>query len=360
MYKVFKFIVAIAGFICGVMLINWILSFASVQENFVDEGDVVSGFNSTPESYTVIEEEKSLNENVSSEGGTDDADKDSEIISLAIVGDVSFVGLTGEYMLESGATPFQFVWEEFDNYDLVIANLETNISEPGIGSPQPGKNYTFNSPLESLDRMKGNLDVVSLANNHTNDYGGKALLREIELLKENGIVSFGAGGSIEEAFEIKIVTIKGMRIGFLGVNSIENYYQDVSTARAGSAYFDENLIQQSISKHSGDFDFLIVMPHWGVEHQDVANNWQRQWARRFVDMGADLIVGSHPHVVQDEEIINGVPVYYSLGNFIFSGFGWNPKAIRSYILRIDIKDGKIINRSKTNVELTYHGFPKII
>ncbi|BCX13751.1 MAG: capsular polysaccharide biosynthesis protein [Candidatus Dojkabacteria bacterium] len=338
------------GFVGGYVGINFLNSNTS-QVNLENQDLNVVSFEKIE---TLKNKEETSNQNVNLPQPED------QTVRLAIVGDISFVGLTGEYMLESGATPFQFVWEEFDKYDLVIGNLETNISEPGIGSPQPGKNYTFNSPIESLDKMKGNLDVVSLANNHTNDYGSQALLRQIELLNENGIVSFGAGKDIDEAFEIKIVEVKGLRIGFMGVNSIEGYYQDVRSGRAGSAYFDENLIKSSIEKYKDRYDFLIVMPHWGVEHQEVANSWQRSWARKFVEWGADLIVGAHPHVVQDEEVIDGVPVYYSLGNFIFSGFGWNPKAIESFILGIEIKDGKIVNTSKTNVKLTYHGFPEII
>lgn len=278
--------------------------------------------------------------------------------TVAFVGDISFAGLTGEFMLETGATPFQFTGELLQQKDLVIGNLETNISEPGVGAPQPGKPFTFNSPLVSIDKMQGNLDAVSLANNHTNDYGPVALMNQIQLLDDAGIAHFGAGQTVEEAFSVTYISSEHHTFALFGVNGIEGFYQDVTNSRAGSAYFDEGRLRSAIEQAESQADFTIVMPHWGVEHQLIANSFQRMWAERFVSWGADIIIGAHPHVIQNVEYINGVPVYYSLGNFIFSGFSWSEAATQSYILVVTFEEDSIILEETVPIELTYQGFPK--
>jgi hypothetical protein len=281
--------------------------------------------------------------------------------TIVLTGDVSFVGLTAEVIENDGADPFQFIRDNLRKYDVKILNLETNISTPGVGSPQTGKAFTFNSPLKSLDILRKNkIDAVSLANNHTNDYGSRALSEMFELLNEKKIVYFGAGNNIDEAFQPKYLEYNGTKIGLVGVNEIETYFQNVSNSRAGSAYFDEVRIKSAIETANKNADIVIVMPHWGTEHQLQADSNQVNWGRKFIDWGADIVAGAHPHVRQNHEVYKDKHIYYSLGNFIFSGFSYSEEAQLGYYLVLNVKDKKLESVENQTVKINYHGFPELI
>lgn len=282
-------------------------------------------------------------------------------VTVLVIGDVNTAGLTGEYMNASGATPFQFVESTLKSYDLTVANLEANISEPEVGYPQPDKPYTFKGPVRTLDTMLwAGIDVVSIANNHTMDYTATALVRMMELLNEKNIVFFGGGSSIDEAFAPKYITKKGVRFGFVTANEIENYYTMVRPGQAGTTYFDATRLEQAIRTAKANADIVIVMPHWGEEHNPNYNGSQQWWAHAFIDWGADIIIGNHPHIIQGSEIYNGKYIFYSLGNFIASGFSWSETAVIGEQVFFTVKNKQITNVGTKRVEIDYNGFPKFM
>ncbi len=233
--------------------------------------------------------------------------------------------------IKQGSDPFINVSGVLADHDARIINIETTIADPSKAVQASGKLYTFNAPLESLKSLKkANIDLSVLANNHTSDYGPTATTDMLDQFNNAKLATVGAGKTVEQAFAPTIVEVqaksagqpnKTVRLAVIGVNDIENTYTKVSTSRAGSAYFDKKLIAKSVkqAKSSDKADIVIVFPHWGVEYTSIPSARQREWGKFFIDSGADVVIGGHPHVVQPTEEYKGKYIVYSMGNFIFDG-----------------------------------------
>ena len=278
-------------------------------------------------------------------------------IKLVMFGD-SMVGDPLTDMVIEGHNPYAFMIDEFNKYDLVIGNLETTIDGVSHGTPQ-NKNFTFSAPERFADLIKeAGVDVLNMANNHSMDYGGNALLWGIQKLHNIGIATFGAGENLNEAFKPYIVDVKGTKIAFIGINSAEYSITMATENSPGSGYFQESLVSNSIQAARNEgAQVVIVWCHWGDEHSLDVNDWQRDWARKIINAGADLIVGMHPHVREEYSQYNGKWVFYSLGNFVFTGMGWDPEAVKGYLLDVRINKGVITAASVKTVEINYQGFP---
>ncbi|MCA9380704.1 CapA family protein [Candidatus Dojkabacteria bacterium] len=280
-------------------------------------------------------------------------------ITILVSGDTMLAEQVGDYIVNEGINPFQEMIRHYKNADYVVLNLETNISTPGVGV-QRNKNYTFNAPLEALNILKSaGVNAVSLANNHTMDYGESGMTDMLKLLDEKEINHFGAGNNLDEAFEPFIEDIKGTKVAFIGINDIEGYSQDAGLNKPGSAPFDKERTAAAIEKAKSVADLVIVYAHWGFEHNTVQDPYQVEWAHFLIDSGADMVIGAHPHVRQEHELYKDKHIYYSLGNFIFTGMDWNPEAVLGTMLEIDIKDKQIIGVLEDTVEISYHGVPVV-
>ena len=163
------------------------------------------------------------------------------------------------------------------------------------------------------------VDVVSLANNHTLDYGKEALEDTFQTLDAEGILYGGAGDTVERAKQIQIIEVNGKKFGFLAVSRVipsVDWKVENSTPGIFSCYDTTELIAQ-IKAGKEECDFLTVFPHWGTEYSETPDANQTSIAKQCMDAGADLVVGAHTHCLEGIEYINGKPVFYSLGNFIF-------------------------------------------
>ncbi len=204
--------------------------------------------------------------------------------------------------------------------DIFMANLEFALSDRG--TPEEEKSFTFRvSPERTHILNELGTDILSLANNHTLDFGEDALLDTIEALDNAGISHTGAGKNSEEAGQAVIKELSGKTFAFLGATRVipfADWAAGPSHAGLNSIYdpYKEKVFAEleSLSEHT---DYQIVYVHWGTEEKDTPDEYMRALARELVDAGADLIIGSHPHVLQGMEYIDGVPVIYSLGNFLF-------------------------------------------
>ncbi len=265
--------------------------------------------------------------------------------SLVFMGDIMLARSIG-IGIESGENPFIHVKEILKSHDVRIGNIETTIADPAFQT-QATKAYTFNAPLSSLQTLKDiGMDVSSLANNHTGDYGRSATSDTLQQFKKAGLLSVGAGNTVEEAFSPLYVDSNGIRIGFIAVNDIELAYTKVGRDTPGSAYLDETLIAQSIRlARDGGADVVVVLPHWGTEYSTTQNSRQTQWAHFMIDAGADVVVGGHPHVVQPTEIYKGKQIVYSLGNFIFDGM--SGEALNGQMISIAVSVSKTVTAGKT-------------
>ena len=236
--------------------------------------------------------------------------------------------------------PFLHIKEELTASDLSVVNLETAITTGGIKVP---KEYNFRSDPISLTGLKNaGFQLVSLANNHSFDFGQSGFNDTIANLKDYQLDYIGGGLNKEEAYGAKTYTIKGRTIKVLAFSRVLPDFSWVATeSKPGLANgYDLSLIENTIKKEKVDADFLFVYIHWGVETKRSPEAFQRDWAKTMIDAGADGVIGSHPHVLQGFEYYKGKPIAYSLGNFLFPNYIKGEKA-QTGILHLDIKNNHI-------------------
>lgn len=277
---------------------------------------------------------------------------------ICITGDNNLGTYTQD--LHKGVKPYTYVMEDLSACDLLIANLETNLSAPNTGAPQSGKSYTFKAPLEALQWMSEvGMDAVSLANNHSMDFGSTALVEQMQLLDGTGIVHFGGGKNMDEALQPKYIEFEGIKIALISMNDIENWFTAATSSSAGTATFDQARIIASLRAARESADYVIVYPHWGEENTTAVNSRQRSWARLFIDNGADLVVGSGPHVRQESEVYNGKQIFYSLGNFAVCGFYFVPEGSTGTMLQLKVENAQISAIEATEIKISFLGLPKL-
>lgn len=204
--------------------------------------------------------------------------------------------------------------------DIFYLNHEFCMS--GRGVPLNGKYYTFRAKPERMELLKEmGTDLVTLANNHVYDYGEDALLDTFGYLQQAGIPYVGGGKNIEEAKRPVYFIVNGIKIGFVGASNAEKL-RFTPQAEADSAgvllAYDTTEYNQVIEETAKQCDYLIAYIHWGTEDTNDFNTKQQEMGREFLNAGADIVVGGHPHVLQGIEYVDGKPIIYSLGDFWFN------------------------------------------
>ncbi len=232
---------------------------------------------------------------------------DTDRAKILLVGDV----MMGRYVRTlidrtDKNYPFAKLPEDFfDGYDMVIANLEGPISERFITG---GTSMVFGFPPDTAQILKDQgITAVTLGNNHTLNRGERGVEETHKYLQEQGVEYYGkqAGESWEDSVLQK--NINNLKVTFISLHDAE---RDI----------DEDVARSLVVQAAKDSDYVVVQPHWGIEYQHKANARQVRLAHDWIDNGADIIVGHHPHVVQNMEIYNGKAIFYSLGNFIFDQY----------------------------------------
>ncbi len=203
--------------------------------------------------------------------------------------------------------------------DLFILNQEFPFGTTGEAMEE--KEYTFRVPpdLVSVPVDLG-VDLVTLANNHILDFGRGPLTETLKALEGAGIAHVGAGEDLDAAKALKTFEIQGKTLGFLGASRVipEGSW---NASRYNSGVFttyDATQLVEEIRKAKESCDFVAVLVHWGIERNTFPEDYQKTLACQYIDAGADVVIGSHPHVLQGIEYYQGKPIFYSLGNFIFS------------------------------------------
>lgn len=205
-----------------------------------------------------------------------------------------------------------------DEADIFMANEEFPFSTRG--TPAEDKQFTFRVAPSTIFVFKElGIDIVTLANNHAMDYGTDALLDTCDTLDEAGISRVGAGKNLDEAKAPVILEAQGKKIGFLGASRVipAGSWNATSTKPGMLTTYDPKILVDEIKKLRSQCDYLVVYVHWGIERKETPEDYQRSLGKQYIDAGADIVIGSHPHVLQGVEYYKGKPVVYSLGNFIF-------------------------------------------
>ncbi|HRH32194.1 MAG TPA: CapA family protein [bacterium] len=228
---------------------------------------------------------------------------------LSFVGDIMLARQVEQTIVEKGTTwPFARLDDLFLGSDLVIGNFEGTVREKR--NIEVTNQMIFDTTPDNVPMLAdAGFTHLSLANNHADDYGQMVTEATRETITAAGMTPFGDPFAGEKF--ITRENINGVSISIIGFHAFEENVQDILPA---------------IEQEHAQGRFVIVYPHWGVEYATTAPGVETYPAQLFVNAGADLIIGAHPHVIQNIEIVDGTPVVYSLGNFLFDqDFSTNTK-----------------------------------
>lgn len=254
-------------------------------------------------------------------GSPQDAASGRESATIVFAGDVLIAAAMENYYDTEGVTRLvsEELLAEMQNADICMVNNEFQFSTRG--TPMEDKQYTFQTDPKYVQILLDmGVDIVSLANNHTIDFGLEALQDTFATLDDAGILYAGAGETRERAKELQIIEVNGMKFGFLAatrVIPVAEWNVDIRQPGLFATYDDTRLVE-CIELAQEECDFLAVYVHWGLEREAYPQEYQRVIARHCFEAGADLVIGAHPHVLQGIEFMEGKPVFYSLGNYVFS------------------------------------------
>ena len=253
--------------------------------------------------------------------------KEENVVKITFVGDCTLGSFKGssnnfaKYYQENGADYFfNGVKSVFASDDITFVNLEGPLTSH---SQELVKEFSMRGEPEYIDILKnGSVEIANLANNHTRDCGTIGLTDTVNLLQTNGIHCVGedyVSGYVVDGITVYCLGYKGWNADTTLMNNIA---EDIKVCR--EVY---------------GADIVCVEFHWGTEREYVHNKTQETLAHWTIDNGADVVVGAHPHVLQDTEVYNGKLIAYSLGNFCFGGNS-NPKDKDTAILSMRFtKDG---------------------
>lgn len=279
---------------------------------------------------------------------------DTPSFSLVFAGDTTLDDAAGA-LIARGGDPLAAVAPLFANADVRVANLECVVATTG----EPvDKNYTFRAHPRVLPVLRRHLDGVTLANNHSGDYGRAAFAEMLGWLQAANLAQAGGGRNLSEAHAPWLVERAGLRVALLSYNEFMPRSFEADHDAPGIAWSeDEQMvadIQRARQQHRADL--VVVFMHWGWENESTANGRQRQLARLLINAGADAIIGGHPHVTQDVELYQGKPIIYSVGNFVMKETD-NDRQRQAWVLRMTFDRAGASGFSTHPVRLDDDGIP---
>jgi poly-gamma-glutamate capsule biosynthesis protein CapA/YwtB (metallophosphatase superfamily) len=257
-----------------------------------------------------------------------------EAFSIIAGGDIMLARGTARYMERYGcAYPFQKIAEEIAKGDIAVANLESPISSRG-SKFFPFKGIYFRADPSSLGGLTfAGFDVLALANNHALDWGAEAIEDTMTLLKREGIRYTGVGPTRQGALEPAVVSVNDTSVAFLSYNCIYPFSVGGPGKRMITLTLDEERTQREITAVKSGHDVLVVMVHGGKEYLLHPEEEKVRMLRQLVDFGADIVLGTHPHVIQDVEVYHNGLIFYSLGNLVFDQ-NWSVETSRGLLVEI--------------------------
>jgi len=239
--------------------------------------------------------------------------EEPEEINMIFFGDTMLGRSVEYYSTNDNNYPYEKIQDLIkEKQDIIYTNLEGSIMDPHFKTKSGSTVFSF--PKYSVDVLKNNnFNLLSLANNHMQDYGINGYNQTQKFLKDNNIDYFGDYYNKENLYIKK--NIKGKDFIFFGFNMInKDFEKDLDENK-------KNIIEEikKIKEENSDA-FIILFPHWGNEYKIKSNIIQQTFAHELIDSGANLIIGGHPHVTEEYEIYKGKYIFYSLGNFIFDQY----------------------------------------
>ncbi len=240
--------------------------------------------------------------------------------------------------------PFAGVAGRLSAADIAVGNLECVLSEKGRVDTW---HKPFRGPVSGIDViLRAGVDIVSVANNHSWDYGAEGFFDMLKNLDEKklGVIGRGFRQKLPHEPEVALVReVRGTRVGFLG------FYLE-----------DDKDIARDVAAASKEADVVVAYFHWGKEKQSDASPEQRRQARVAIDAGADLVVGSHVHVLQPTEMYEGKLIAYGLGNFVFMGMNNEERFRRGAILEVAMARDRVVSFEMVPTRVDDKGAPRLV
>jgi poly-gamma-glutamate capsule biosynthesis protein CapA/YwtB (metallophosphatase superfamily) len=274
------------------------------------------------------------------------------VVTIAIGGDVMMDRRVGEYLAATGdyAAPFRPTAERLAEADITLVNLESTLAR--LGPPTQGIESFAADPRARRGLRLAGVDVVSLANNHSGDFGPASLLRTIDLLRAGGFTVVGAGADRAVAERPAVVRRNGVSVGFVGFNAIGE------TPPAGPDQPGANALAmpprtgpldtrrlarltRQVADLSERVDVVVVVPHWGDQYTARPVAAQTEVGRALLAAGADIVVGGHPHWVQSIERVQDRLLVHSLGNLVFD-MTFMPETQEGVVAEIVVWDDRVV------------------
>lgn len=280
-------------------------------------------------------------------------------VTMIAVGDMMLSRAVAKRMRLYGYDyPFASTSEFLRSADITFGNLETSITP---GPEVQSFEMSFRADPESAGALRdAGFDIVSLANNHTPNFGEAGLEDTMQYLDEAGIVHVGAGFD-SEAHQPKFVTANGIRFAFLAYNDrdVVPASYEASEDRLGTAFMRIDRMQAAVQGAKNFADIVVVSMHSGTEYELFPNDSQTAFARAAIDAGAEIVIGHHPHVVQTMEQYRGKYIFYSLGNFVFDQM-WSQETRDGLALKILFTKEGVSEISYVATEIHDYAQPRLL
>ena len=276
-------------------------------------------------------------------------------VTLAFAGDIVPDGMPGQ-LIRKGKDPLAHVAGLLRSTDIRIGNLESVVSLRG---QRGNKIFTFRSHPDSLHMLRQHFEVMSVANNHSGDFGKTAFADTLQYLRDAKILSVGGGANLQQAHRPLILEKNGIRIAILAYNEFMPRSFEAGAQTAGVAWSEDEYVIADIryaieQEHA---DIVIPFMHWGWENEALSSQRQRNLAHKMIDAGAAAVIGGHPHVTQETEIYRGKPIIYSLGNFLMDSLDNEPQT-RGWLARLEVSREGVIAFDTRPVRLNKQGIPR--
>lgn len=286
--------------------------------------------------------------------------KKTEPITLMFVGDIMFDRGTEWMVNKHGKGDFKFLFlkiaDDLNKADILFGNLESIISDKGT---KVGSIHSFRADSKAIQGLTfAGFDILSVANNHIFDYGREAMEDSFKRLKEANIDYAGGGFNEKEAHSSMIKEVSDTKIAFLAYNNLGSKHWKAEGDRSGIAWLEKERLAEDIREAKRYADIIIVSMHFGQEYQSKSNSEQKFFAHLAIDSGTDLVVGHHPHVVQEVEEYKEGYIAYSLGNFIFDQ-GFSKETMQGLLLKVIVEDNRIKEVSSINIKINKFFQPRL-
>ncbi len=295
-----------------------------------------------------ISHEPAMEETDGQTPGQDETQSSDGTVSMTFTGDLLIEQYVQQQVEQNGG--YHYLFEKALFYlsepDITIGNLEMPLTKRGVPAKQQ---YVYKGAPEVAESLvDAGFDIVSLANNHALDQGIKGLEDTITYLDKARLAHVGTGMNEEEAYKPVFKEVNGIKVAFLAMSRVLPYAEWKAMGnRAGVAdAYDYNRAAEAVRAAKEQADITVVLIHWGKERTTQLEEHQTELGKLFIDSGADLVIGNHPHILQGFEHYNGKWIAYSLGNFIFSTY---PKDAEAQTGVLDAKCTK-----EGNCELVFH------